>query len=786
MIVYRFKGLVIVTLALAVGLGVVTANTALAATAPIKEIFKAKFGWEVNKTKVEASAPQAERDVCTALSGNVCQFGQVSSEPSGFANPGGVAVDNDAADTSHYGHVYVAESSNNRVQELTADGQFVSMFGWDVNKTKMQAGNATTQTEKNLCTEKEIEESSGVVQCEAGLSGQEPERLDAGNSIAVDPSSGTVYVGETRFRDLIAAYASDGHFLWSVPYPGGLAAVAAGGPEHLLYVGGEEKVFEYEADGTLKREVTVAGNVSTLAVDATTGELYVVYGNAASVERLKPDGEQAARCSIEPSTEGGQVEEASGLALDSAGHLAVGSREIDAQGKGKWFGSLFDAASCHRISVLPGWGTGRISFNDARELYAAASPNLETGHEVLLFSPLPVGELLASAAQCKAGIDEGNDATRDCSLNGEVDPWGVPQTEVWFQWGLTAALGNVTPAMAVPVSGPEGTEEPPVPVSASLGGLKPSETIHYRLVGEDQNAKAPELLTSASRTFSTGSVPPRVLGAPDAEFVSATRAVLIDQVNPENTNTRYAFQYAPASACASLQDPCPGMIETPSLESAIYGSVGATLEANELQPATEYRDRLVAVNENNEHAVDLVAHEGLFQTAASPKPSAQTGGATVTGVTSATITGRVDPDGAPATYTFELGIYTGAETRYGVVSSGAVIAGVAPVEEGLALSGLQPGTTYAYRIAVRSGYGEATGAPLTFTTEGLPQVIPTPTSLAQLPVPPIPFPAATTVRTQPVKCSRGHVRNKHGKCVKRKVKNPAKKGLGHRASLHHH
>ena len=33
------------------------------------------FGGDVNKTKVDASAPESERNVCTAASGDVCQAG---------------------------------------------------------------------------------------------------------------------------------------------------------------------------------------------------------------------------------------------------------------------------------------------------------------------------------------------------------------------------------------------------------------------------------------------------------------------------------------------------------------------------------------------------------------------------------------------------------------------------------------------------------------------------------------------------------------------------------------
>ena len=66
--------------------------------------------------------------------------------------------------------------------------------------------------------------------------------------------------------------------------------------------------------------------------------------------------------------------------------------------------------------------------------------------------------------------------------------------------------------------------------------------------------------------------------------------------------------------------------------------------------------------------------------------------------TSAVITGAVNPDGVPAGYAFELGVYNGTSTQYTIVYSAEAGSGNTPVEESLPVTGLQPGTTYAYRI----------------------------------------------------------------------------------------
>ena len=213
--------------------------------------------------------------------------------------------------------------------------------------------------------------------------------------------------------------------------------------------------------------------------------------------------------------------------------------------------------------------------------------------------------------------------------------------------------------------------------------------------------------------------------------------------------------------------------QTPIEESTTYGAIGVSLEATGLQPDTEYSFRLCAESENSAKTEKLrtIGPEGHFTTLPAPSPSATTDPATNVTATTATLKGTVDPDGFEAAYAFELGVYKGELTSYGIVASGSTGSGSTPVEETLPLTGLQPGTTYAYRIAIKSGYGEAIGATMTFTTAGLPSALTVPSPLAMLPIPPIAFPKPATT---PPKCKQGYARNKQGKCVKVKTKNKAK------------
>jgi hypothetical protein len=320
-------------------------------------------------------------------------------------------------------------------------------------------------------------------------------------------------------------------------------------------------------------------------------------------------------------------------------------------------------------------------------------------------------------------------------LCGEIDPNALP-TRGFFRYGTEKGkLTEETPTAF------KGQNEVFLPVHWQLAGLVPNQEYWYAMVAETEVEGKKETTAGTEVPFHTTTPPPEVPGEPSASFVGNQSAVLSAPLNPEHATTHYHFEYGP---CEKLEN-CAGINTTEDQESSRYGLIGTAQEARSLIPKTTYSFRLVANNkfENKgkpEGGETKGEKEGRFTTAASPVPQAMTGAPNAVGTTTATISGSVNPDGQPATYAFLLGLYNGANTQYGVVTSASAGAGTVPIEETLPLTGLQPGTTYAYQIKIQSGYGEATGAPATFTTTGLPAAIPVPTVLEQLPTPPIAFP----------------------------------------------
>ncbi|HEY3829467.1 MAG TPA: NHL repeat-containing protein [Solirubrobacteraceae bacterium] len=776
-------------LVIAVTVALLSTGGAQAAAPPVKLVPDSYLGLEVNAT--------TKANVCTVESKDACQPGTFSAAPGAFEYSEGVAV---AVEDSS--NIYVADSGNERIQELTDTGEFVLMFGQEVNATK-DATPGATAVEKDICT------AASKNACKAGTIGAGTGAFYSPESVAVDSVTGNIYVADYE-NHRVDEYTAGGQFLLTIgkdvnATTGGNICTAASGeicqagvkapesteggafnstpssgaplavgpaPAHLLYVGDEHRVQEFEASGKFKGEISLTSIssapeifVSTLAVAGTTGDVYLTYrsygGHDNTVREFDPETGVEVSSFVIPPEAGGVVVAVQAIAIDPGNRLAVETIEET----GSFYssaGSLYEATNGRLITRFTTGGASELAFSESGELYVV-NP---AGNEISSYKPVSVAELITKNADCKAGAEVESSDTFDCTLNGEVNPYDVASTEASFEWGRTCAFGSATAKQ------PVATGEAPVPVSGAITGVRPNESFCFQLAGVDQNVQSPEQLTGGAASFSTPLAPPQVVGQPSAAFLTSSSAVLSGQLNPENAATTFRFQYAKAcgagETCPELSS-APGVATTASLESALYGEIGATGEARGLQPATTYRYRLLASDEQlvggKEVGGAVAGPEGTFTTGPAPVPQAVTGAASAIGATAAAVSGTVDPDGQPAAYAFELGVYAGAATQYGVVFSGSAGASTTPVPESLALTGLQPGTAYAYRISVTSGYGTARGEAVTFTTAGLPAVLATSTSLAMLPIPSIAFPVEGKPAKGSTACKRGY-RRAQGKCVR--------------------
>ncbi len=235
-------------------------------------VFLLAWGWGVADGKTHALQTCDTR--CFA------GFGDAGMGQLGFAE--GVAVDNNQLSPS-YGDVYVVDIGNHRVEKFTPAGEFLLMFGGEVNET---AHNNGERADEDLCPVNPDD------RCNTGRVGPADGQFEfpvEGSFIAVG-SDGTVYVGD---RNRVQRFSPAGTYQSQVkllPEPEATGSGEVGGTSGLavnaagdLYVirHGIVGVNEYEPSGRLQRTLDEQGESAypegptpTLTLDST-GDVFI-------------------------------------------------------------------------------------------------------------------------------------------------------------------------------------------------------------------------------------------------------------------------------------------------------------------------------------------------------------------------------------------------------------------------------------------------------------------------------------------------------------------------------
>jgi hypothetical protein len=222
-------------------------------------------------------------------------------------------------------------------------------------------------------------------------------------------------------------------------------------------------------------------------------------------------------------------------------------------------------------------------------------------------------------------------------------------------------------------------------------------------------------------------------GTGKATLVTKTSATLCAQVNPEGDSTTAHFEYITAAKYKEDGESFgAGTVKTTE-----SGPIGSDFSPHEicqpispLTPATAYRFRLVAANSNAPGGIDgeAASFESL------PPAAIDSTGATDVTAESATLKAEINPLGEATSYRFEY-LTEAAYLANGESFSGPEEASRVPIPDGeigkgsqdVAVSqhiqGLQPHTTYRFRVVVHNKLSEENGGPFAgpvraFTTQG--------------------------------------------------------------------
>ncbi len=530
------------------------------------------------------------------------------------------------------------------VEEFTEKGDFLRVFGKDVNKTKVETlGTLKAEEEaKDVCTAAEV--ALGV-ECQAGTPGTTPGAFTEPAYPAVDQSTGDVYVAD-RSDGVVTKFTEDGEVVssWGDDGPGeepngqligpkekpsehfgelgGIAVDASGN----LWVDGTivrtykvgsttfQHLFEFDHNGGFETGWTAEnftdaenGHESILspqwgiAVDSEDN-VYITAVSATEGTDLKFSSTGSLIGSITQLADGGN-ENAYGVAADSSGvlyraletiernHESVREDEIQAFAGCEPHGFIGSCTPTGRFAVAHPPGEAWLAVDSAGvgdTVYAAS----QSESQVLIFSEVTVPSVVT--------VKPSSVSVTAATLEGSVDPSGVALTSTgcFFEYGETGAYGHVAQcehpgAGEVPVgSGAQAVHA----VIAVVAG----RSYHYRLVAENVDDSF-EPSVGGDVVFG-----PPLLEGEGSVGVTAGTAKLRGEVDPQSIDTRVRVQYGTSVEYGKET----GVVDI----GAGGGGQGVPVELVGLAPGTEYHYRFVVENVLGEGVGAVVGGDRVFVT----------------------------------------------------------------------------------------------------------------------------------------------------------------------------
>jgi DNA-binding beta-propeller fold protein YncE len=454
---------------------------------------------------------------------------------------------------------------------------------------------------------------------------------------------------------------------------------------------------------------------SGLAIRQSTGDVYVLDPGSVRVERFDAAGEFLSSFdgSGTPTSAFGFP---SAIAIDqSSGHVYVAdaaNNAVDVFSAAGAYLSQLDAtatpatafASPSGVAVDP--TNGKVYVSDTADNVVDVFDN--TGAFITSFDGSGAGDG-PFVAPTGIAVDAGHNVYVLDSGKARVEKYtaqGAAFTSIFDSTSPVAVAADPSSGdVYVAENGPSGVQvsdfdssgDPPFTFAPPHIGAT---------VGLDVNASTgavyvADLANCVVERFTAFTLP--TLTTEGASGVSATQATVAGTINPEGVagTTTYRFDYGPSTSYGASSEP----VDTGGGSSDV--PAGAVLTG--LQPGTTYHYRLVGTNASG----SIVGADETFTTSPA-QASARTGDALAITPTTASLNAMVNPNGADTTYHFEYGTSSGYGTSTPDADAGTA-AGETPVTA--PITGLQPGTTYHYRVVADNGItGPVQGADAEFTT----------------------------------------------------------------------
>jgi hypothetical protein len=522
--------------------------------------------------------------------------------------------------------------------------------------------------------------------------------------IGVDNSNNDVYpsgYGQAK----VAKFTKASGYSSYIQLPGlenGNNRVEINATRHVVYVASPyaSKVFSYDtATGSLLETFSIpSGTVKGLAVQDSTDTVFIASSEGKILE-LKG-------ISVPKATTGEPV-----------GNSTVGGT-ADADGAGNITECFFEFGVSN-AQPTPYGSTKAcdqslpITQGESPKAVTASLPGLngeETYHYRLV---------LGNANGRSNGVDQtitphnvkglkteaATEITRTTAqLNGSFEGTNEPTT-YFFEYGTTTAYGSRSPEGTTETDAGETTG--PTPMIATLAGLQPDTTYHFRVVGHNPLGTSP----GKDLSFKT---PLAVQGVTTegATEITRTSAVLHGSFTGNGENHTFSFEWGPTTAYGNV---APG-----GSAGNGTGKVPVSLEVQGLQvqlPTSQpYHYRLVATNSTG----STVGPDQTFITLPPELPVVSDESSEEVTPTGAKLNATINPGEGETVYVFEYG----PDTSYGSATPVSESVGDDTSDHPVSstLGGLTPGTIYHYRVVAYNYTGTTHGPDQTFTTPDVPRI----------------------------------------------------------------
>ncbi len=524
-------------------------------------------------------------------------FGSATSavtDPYPLSHPADAAVDERPG--PQQGDLYVADTGNHRIEKFTPTGEFILMFGQEVDAT----------TKGNVCT------AASLDICQPGVESSSPPGLLTPTYLAVDNApggEGDVYVADNG-DGLLSKFDPSGHLVssWGVsgqkngsdivantsPVFGTFTGITVG-PKGNLYVGAQPEyglVFTYTQNGTFFSPNALGylggENPNSTALKLFNGELYG-YNRSGPNQAIirRPSSGRNSQEEVKTVTASGVADTGFGLdPLDgeiyqdtgtSIAHYSPACDPLEGLCEPIDFFGESDLSGAKGVAVF---GTA----SNSRTVYVADAE----ANDIAVFSDIRP----TSVASPPIEVTE-----TSLTLTGHVDlapnhPEGHPEiVECRFEYGFKKSYGNSLPCEPKPETTPftSSTTE----VRAKVSGLTPITYLpvgtryHYRVVATSAEGGTG---FSADHTAQT-TAPPQFEGV-SASHVTATSAQLEATVATNGLPTRYHFEYGLTTEYGQRTP----IVEITGNAAELFESRAVKATIENLQRGATYHFLLVAEN----------------------------------------------------------------------------------------------------------------------------------------------------------------------------------------------